>query len=58
MSNGSNIDPAKPDNSGTGLPGGDVDEAREEVYRRHQEHIDRVRRENPPSNPVGPGGGK
>jgi hypothetical protein len=55
----SNIDPANPNNGGTGLPSeGDLDQAREEVARRHTERRDRIRRENPPSTPVAPGGNK
>jgi hypothetical protein len=48
--NGSNIDPMPPKNE----PG--LDRARKDIRERHEKHIDKVRRENPPSNPVGPGG--
>ena len=38
--NGSNIDPQPVDNSGTGLPGKNVDAGREEIAERVQRKLD------------------
>jgi hypothetical protein len=46
--NGSNIDPVSPKND----PG--LDQARKDIRERHEKHIEKVRRENPPSAPVTP----
>jgi hypothetical protein len=46
--NGSNVDPVSPVNE----PG--LDRARKDIRERHEKHIEKVRRENPPSVPVTP----